>query len=320
MFRMTPISRRLFLGATAATAARAKRKAYTFEPADDGMTLKAPDGNIVFSYLTRKPAGVPLAGNNACCFHPVNTLSGERVTDIAPSDHRDHRGMFFAWQSMDFQRKNGLLRGDFWGWGHFAPTKGRVIVNRDLRLVKADSHSAVVAVRNDWTIDGEKVMDEATTAHAHEDGHSRIMDMQFRVTSDGDMTINQVAFTGFMVRCRKDGQGLFCDKNGKVTYPDSDPLKPESDWPPADWYSYTITTEGGKTVSAAVVDHPSNPRSPWHSPRKLCMLDPCISATGPVHVPANKPLTLRYRAIFADGELSADYLNKLSSEFRSKQA
>jgi len=126
------ISSRLFRGTAAATAIRAAGKVYTLEPDAAGMTLKSPDGRTVFTYLTPKPQQIPLAGNSACCFHPVNTPSGERVTDIAPSHHRDHRGMFFGWQSMDFDRKDGVLRGDFWGWGHFAPAEGRAITNRDL--------------------------------------------------------------------------------------------------------------------------------------------------------------------------------------------
>src|SRR5437868_5623114 len=102
-----PTSRRLFLGAAAAAGLRAQSNSYALTPDPSGMTLKAPDGRVVFTYLTRKPENIPLEGNSACCFHPVNTPSGERVTDIAPGDHRDHRGMFFAWQSMDFHRKNG---------------------------------------------------------------------------------------------------------------------------------------------------------------------------------------------------------------------
>jgi hypothetical protein len=318
MFRMTPISRRLFLGAAAATTALgAQKKNYSLEPAEAGMTLKAPDGATVFSYLTRKPTDVPLAGNSACCFHPVNTPSGERVTDIAPPDHRDHRGIFFAWQSMDFHKKDGVVRADFWGWGHYAPTQGRVISNAKVRLVHSDARAAEVGIQNNWMVENEKVLDESTTAQVHDDGPHRILDLHFRFSSHYDVTINQVAFTGLCVRCRKDGEAYFSDKNGKVALPDSNALKPESDWPPSDWYSYTIALESGKTLAAAVIDHPGNPRSAWHEPRKLAFLDPCITALQPVSIPANQPLSLRYRVVVADGEFSADYLNKLAAEFRA---
>jgi hypothetical protein len=69
---------------------------YTFDPDPAGKTLKDPNGRVVLGYLTSKPAGVPLESNSACCVHPFNTLGGERATDIAPDDHRTHRGIFFA--------------------------------------------------------------------------------------------------------------------------------------------------------------------------------------------------------------------------------
>ena len=310
-------TRRTFLGTAAAAALQAQKNAYTLTPNPFGMTLKTPDGREAVSYLVRKPDNVPLEGNSVCCFHPLNTPSGERVTDIAPPDHRDHRGLFFAWQSMDFHRKSGLLRGDFWGWGHFAPTEGRVIVNRDVRLAKSDAASGEIAVRNDWIIQGEKVLDEATTARIHDDGHARIADLVFRFSSDSDVTINQVAFAGFCLRCRKDGQSYLSDRNGKVDLPDSNPLKPEMNWPTADWYSYTIALNNGKTVAAAVIDHPSNPHSTWHEPRLVAFLNPCIVATQPVNIPAGQTLTLRYRAVVHDGEFPSGFLNRLASEWRA---
>src|SRR6266567_328012 len=107
------VDRRHFLAAALGSPllcqTTSQSKAYTLEPDPAGKTLKGPDGRTVFTYLTRKPEGVPLAGNSACCFHPVNTPSGERVTDIAPPDHRDHRGAFFAWGNMDFHRGDKAL-------------------------------------------------------------------------------------------------------------------------------------------------------------------------------------------------------------------
>ena len=56
-------------------------------------------------------------------------------------------GFFFAWHDMSFARGGETLRGDFWGWGQFAPIENRVIVNRDVRLARTDAPSAEVAVR-----------------------------------------------------------------------------------------------------------------------------------------------------------------------------
>src|SRR5438067_1652779 len=173
------INRRIFLGMTGAAALGGplQQRQYTLEPDAAGKTLKDPSGRSVLGYLTTKPPNVPLEGNSACCIHPFNTLAGECATDIAPSDHRDHRGIFFAWHDMTFTRNGETLRGDFWGWGRFAPTDGRVIVNRDLRLTRADTASPEIAVRNDWTIASQVVLEEATTIGVGEEEGSRVLDV-----------------------------------------------------------------------------------------------------------------------------------------------
>jgi hypothetical protein len=315
------LDRRRFLGAAGAAvlsrSLQSKAKSYTFEPDSAGKTLKTPDGRTVFTYLTSKPEGVPLAGNSACCFHPVNTPSGERVTDIAPPDHRDHRGAFFAWGNMEFHRKDGPLKADFWGWGRYAPTKDRLIRNRDLKLLKASARSAEVSIQNEWMIEGQKVLDEFTTARVREVQNAYVIDLLFRFKSESDFTVGQMAFTGFVVRCRKDGQSYLSDPNGKVTLPDSSALKPETDWPTQNWYSHSISLNTGKTVAAAVIDHPANPRSVWHEPRSVAFLNPCISAFQPVTVPAGKPLLLRYRTVFHDGAFPDGMLDRLAKDWRS---
>jgi Methane oxygenase PmoA len=122
------MSRRIFFALTGAGALaaslRAQQGAWTLVPEAAGMTLKDPNGRVVFTYLTSKPAGIPLEGNSVCCIHPFNTPSGIAATDIAPPDHRDHRGIFLAWHDMSFTRNGATLRADFWGWGKFAPTAG----------------------------------------------------------------------------------------------------------------------------------------------------------------------------------------------------
>src|SRR5438128_12634265 len=147
------ISRRVFLGITSAaaleTSLRSQSRAYTLEPDPAGKTVKDPSGRSVLGYLTTKPANVPLEGNSACCIHPFNTPGGECATDIAPPDHRDHRGIFFAWHDMTFKRNGETLRGDFWGWGRFAPTDALATVNRELDLARPGGTCAEVVVRKE---------------------------------------------------------------------------------------------------------------------------------------------------------------------------
>ena len=330
-----PMTRRDFLaaGATGATVAAvaslstslnhrttpfavaaAQGRAYTLEPAPSGRTLKDANGRVVLTYLTSKPQG--LAGNSACCIHPFNTLGGERATDLAPDDHPNHRGMFFAWHDMEFRRNAETLRGDFWGWGKFAPAEGRVIENKDVRLVRADASSGEIAIDNAWTIAGQTVLREATTIRASEAQATRVLDLTYRFTSEYDVKLNRMAFTGFCFRCRKEGPYTFADSKGEVTLPNSGATEPETDWPARNWYSHVVTIPGGKIVASAVLDHPGNPPSLWHGARSVSFLNPCITAPGPVEIPSGRALTLRYRAVVHDGRFPDGLLDKMAAEWR----
>ena len=78
-----------------------------------------------------------------------------------------------------------------------------------------------------------------------------------------------------------------------------------------------ITLANGKTLGAAVLDHPSNPPSTWHNSRGLWMLNPNIAALGPVDIHPDAPLTLRYRVGVHDGTTPTAVVQKLSDEWRA---
>ena len=149
-----------------------------------------------------------------------------------------------------------------------------------------------------------------------EEQGTRVLDLTYRFTSDYDVTLNRMAFTGVCFRCRKDGRYVFSDSKGEVTLPNSAATDPESDWPARDWYSHTLDITGGKTVASAVIDHPSNPPTAWHGARAVSFLNPCIAAPGAVTIPAGKPLTLRYRAVVYDGKFPDGLLDRMAAEWR----
>jgi hypothetical protein len=55
---------------------------YTLTPTTEGMQLKTPQGKIVFEDKTNIPAN--LQSRSAAYLYPVNTPSGERVSNAAP--------------------------------------------------------------------------------------------------------------------------------------------------------------------------------------------------------------------------------------------
>ena len=336
-----PIDRRTFLMAAAgavagaaaspaSTGARMQTPAYTLTPDPLGSVLETADGRTAFVYMTRKPDDPNFWANHTCCFHPVFTPAGERLTDFAPGDHHHHRGIFLSWHSMTFRRRADFTslgplgpthgfdinRGDFWGWGQFAPTDTRVIVNRGVRLVRADARSAEVEILNDWTIGGQTYLGERTTVGWQEEGGANVLDLTYRLTPDWDLALDRAAFGGFCVRARKDGESWYSDPAGRVTKPDPHYSAPELNWPAADWYAYAIRIAGGREIGCAVVNHASNPPTTWHNPRYVWMVNPTIVAERAYEVPQGQTLTLRYRVIVFDGALPSALVGRLSGDWR----
>ena len=293
-----------------------------------GMILKAPDGRTVLRYMTKKPAKTNLAANSTCCFHPLYTPSGTRLTDLAPGDHHHHRGVFLAWHTMEFREKAdfssfgptgptygwNISRGDFWGWGEFAPTQGRVIRNNGIKLIKSDSKYAELEISNAWIINEKMMMNEVTSAKVREQDAVYIIDLDYRLTPLADLVLNHTAFGGFCVRARNDGNSYYAKADGKVELPDPHYSVPKLNWPAANWYDYTITLKKGKTIGMAVIDHPDNPPATWHNPRYVWMVNPCIVANGPVGVKMAQTLNLRYRLVIHDGPMPIDLIEQLSAQ------
>ena len=300
-------------GHSGSTAAEGATKTFTLSPDGYGMVLKTPDGRTVFRYMTKKPADSELTANSVCCFYPVNTPSGERVVDFAPSDHRHHRGVFLAWHSI-----TGTEKADFWGWGEWAPTKGRVIQNRSVRLVETNASRAALEIRNDWLVEERAMIQERLKVDVREAKGAYVIDLNYRLTPTENLTLDQTAFGGLCAKARKDGKGVYSSPGGEVRLPDPHYLKPETDWPAADWYDYTIKLDSGKTVGIAVLDHPGNPKTTWHNLAPIAMVNPCIVAPGPVKVKQGEPLRLRYRLVIHDGPTPFPLLRERSDEWRGE--
>jgi len=304
----------VFATLSGGSAAEKENAAYTLTPDEHGMVLKAPDGRVVFSYMTKKPAQTNLSANSVCCLYPVFTPKGVRAVDFAPGDHRHHRGIFLAWHATTC----GDRRADFWGWGEWAPTEDRVIRNRSVELAEADARHAVIRVQNDWMIGDVTAIKEQTIIVVQQHDGVLVIDEHFRLTPQVDVELDQTAFGGFCVKGRKDGKATYYNPQGKVDLPDPHHLKPETDWPAADWYDYVIELADGKTVGVAVLEHADNPPSTWHNLEPIAMVNPCIVAAGPVARKSGQSLRLRYRLVVHDDGPPTELLNKLSAEFRSR--
>ena len=278
------------------TSEAAESATFRFEPSEHGKTLLTPDGRVVFQYMIQKPEKTNLSANSTCCLYPLNSPKGTRVVDLAPGDHRHHRGVFLAWHAMQFTE-----RADFWGWGEMAPTENRKIDNLSLRLVDAETDRANVSAKNAWKIGDRMVLHEECLLTVQEKNTTFVIDFHFRLTPTENMVIDRSAFGGFCVKSRQDGTRTFFNPQGKVDLPPPHHLKPETDWPNAPFYDYTFLLPSGKKAGIMVMSGPENPPTRWHNLLSIAMINPCIVAADSVQIEKGKTLSLKYRLIVHDG-------------------
>jgi Methane oxygenase PmoA len=307
------------LAAFVASSSRVARgtSAYTLTPINNGMQVKTPDGRVVFEYMLKNPGNIGLTAPSAACFHPVYTPSGERITTIDPKNHPHHRGIWIGWHSSEF-RTPEPVRADFWGWGSFAPRNGRIIENKEFKLVSADDKEAKFEIRDEGLVEGKKMMDQTTLLTVAERNGVYVLDFDYTLKPLYTYILNRTAFGGFAVQFRNEKESYFSDSNGKTKYPEPEYRQPDLNFPPAPWYDFTFkAADNGKVAGAAVVDHSANPETTWHNATYLYMLSPTICAPREITIQPNAPLRLRYRVVVHDGPPQTALVDKLSNEFRA---
>ena len=284
---------------------------FDVERAATHVNIRTPEGKEMLQYQLQQPSGTKLSVESACYFHPVRTPKGVVVTEVAPSDHLHHRGIFLAWVEM-----HGRHDADFWGWGEHAPKKDRKIVNRTVSDPLSNPSGGGFKAENEWLAGTNVVVTEQLRTVARTEGPASVIDLVYSLTAKEDLTLSRWAFSGFCVRVRKDGKLEAEGPDGPVTLPNPKHTEPATDWPAAPWYAYTIALPDGNTVGAAVIDHPQNPPSLWHNHRDVRMLNPCIVAPAAVAIRAGTPLVLRYRVLIYDGPAPRPLLSKLAKDWR----
>jgi hypothetical protein len=272
--------------------------------------LRGPSGNALVVYQTERPRAAQLSVESGCFFHPLYTPAGVALTDLAPPDHRHHRGIFLGWVEM-----RGRKNADFWGWGAHAPTQDCRIVSRGITGIWQKSAAAGFRTRNDWMAGDDPLVREDLEMQLKVVPGAHVLDLEYRLRTDEDLTLVQWAFSGFCVRGRKDGSVVAHAPGRIVDLPNPDHLKPESDWPDAPWYAFAMKLPGDVQAGMAVLSHPKNPRTRWYNDRDIRVLNPSITALGDVTLKAKKPLLLRYRVVAFDGPIPGPLLDSLAAEW-----
>ncbi len=276
----------------------------------DAVVVKDAAGGELLRYQTRPLEGTQLSVPSAGFFHPFVTPNGIAITEVGPSDHRHHRGIFLAWVEM-----HGKKDADFWGWGEPAPKEGRRIVNKQVTGLSSGNRSAAFESRNEWLADEDTVVVEDLKVSFERLSSLHVLDLIYTLAVPSDITLARWAFSGFCVRTRADGSISAEGPDGVVQLPNPKHTEPASDWPAAKWYAYAIKLPDGTQAGVAVLDHPDNPPTLWHNHRDVRMLNPCIVAPAAVRIAAGKPLVLRYRVVAFDGKVPREELNRLAAQW-----
>jgi hypothetical protein len=272
---------------------------------DDRIDLFSPNGAPIASYCF---GSLPKP-----CLHPLTTPRGHCLTAFEPSDHIWHRGLWFAIKFI-----NG---SNFW---EERPPFGiqqsraepvcRAIGTDKVRI----DHSQV------WTSDatGPVLNEERTITFSTSPDGSRQIDWSTNLRALTDLDLDRTPFTtwggygGLYFRAAPQlHDANFLLPNGQ-TVPN---LAGESH----DWTIMQALTAGpipNQKVSIAIIDHPSNPRSPtsWYnrSSPDWNSMNPAFLFHDPLKLPKDQSLQFHYRILCRDGQWHPADFAALAADFR----
>ncbi len=310
---MPPHLRRLLLPVLVALCVihpRAADQRWSAAKQAGSLLFSNPHGQPVVAYQFEADPASKLPIRTAGYFRDLTTPNGVPVIEVAPPDHKHHRGIFFAWVEM-----HGLKAADFWGWGQYAPITNREIVNLDVKLGKTTASSVSFTAKNSWNAEGEVLVTESVSSTVSEKMGVRLIDVAYELVPKADIKAARWAFSGFCVRVKKAASIEVHDPNGLVNLPPPSHLKPESDWPDRAWYDFSVTQTNGTKTGVAIINHPKNSATLWHNIPGLGMMNPCVVAPADLLLKKGQKLVLNYRVVAHDGEVPRETLNTLAKEF-----
>jgi hypothetical protein len=187
-----------------------------------------------------------------------------------------------------------------------------IVVNKNVE----GSGGATWRARSEWQKDGVALVQEDLVATGKVDGPATILDLVYTLTAIADdVRLAHCNVGGLALPVRYDGVLTAHGPEGPVERPSAVYRKDETNWPAAAWYGYTVKLPSGQVISAAIIDHPSNPESRWHCAKGARVINPNITTFQERPLRKASPLTLRYRVLALDGEFDRERLSRWREEF-----
>ncbi len=229
------------------------------------------------------------------------TPKGRNVLRDAPYDHLHHHALMFA-----------TWAGGVNFWEEHTPQAGR---QQTLDLTSPDnSLQSKLAWQN---ADGKTLLTETREIHVAEADGATVLDWQTELTAPEATQLgekNAGHYHGLGMRfdqtMDKDGR-FFSDSDAN----DSEIVRGDERLTHCQWMAYTAKLDG-KPVTVALFDHPANPIPMFaftmgDAGTSFAYLSAALNLhREPIPMPAEKPLTLRYRVVVWEGETSREAIQK----------
>jgi hypothetical protein len=266
--------------------------------------------------LTQPDRDLPLwryvyGGKPKPFFHPLCTPAGHLLSLFEPHDHPWHRGLWFTIKFINGE--NFWEENDAEPWGTQSTAVPPTVTPGAGGKISVFSRQQWIRPRRKDGVGAGIVFEEQRQFdYVPLDETAYALDLFFLLTPTQPLKLDRTLFTtwggygGLTFRGNRNWQEtrlLFSDGSTND--------RPTGIF--ADWADLSGKIDGGpnQTAGLTIFDHPTNPRHPT----------PWYGGTGPGHyinaaflfhepleLPANSPLTLRYRVLVHDGILSQTQL------------
>lgn len=269
---------------------------FSWDVTDDALAL-LKGGEVVWRFHAGAEETKPY-------FHPLTLPDGSVLTGERPDDHPWHLGAWYSWKYL-----NGK---NFWEEDEKGRPLDGVSEVASVTFLPHDDFSAEIHLHVDYvTHAGMHLMREfrrIDLSSPNEKGGYRV-DSQHRFVAQQDTVINRYYYGGYSLRMLK-GARLdwhFMDAAGNSWTGGQTTIQPREDSPsltgPASpWVTFVDNVEG-RSMGAAIIDHPSNPRHPthWLVIPDMPFFSPIIHWDSDLSLTSGEELTLGYSlVIWAD--------------------
>lgn len=283
---------------------------------DGGFLITQGDRKVLF--YQRDPKDFEGTYRRANYVHPLYDLDGNVLTEDFPSDHRHHRGIFWAWHQIYV---GDQAVGDPW------VTKDFLWDVRSVQTHSLSNRFAKIKVELDWK--SPKWVDAAgnqiplvretttITAFSAEDG-ARKIDFEIRLEALVENlrmggSNDAKGYGGFSTRFRLPSDVKFTGAGGVVT-----PQRLSVE--PSPWMDLSATFNKANGVGGVTtLCHNSLPAFPprWILRNSRSMQNPLYPGREQISLLQCTPLVLRYRLVVHRGEAEPAKIEQWQEEFQS---